>query len=420
MNSRRPWPIFVFMMITFLPLSSANANPFYNPGNYSMAGQYPGVSHQWVVSPQVIQNTWKWRPPQHHVRQAGTMPVSHNQFRGYQFRPWHQNHRYRPKFPQRYADYQAFQYRWRPVIPQQVNYRWNAPGKPDSRLWFQPGRFASEQSFSGALPWGVEPAAMPLVGSYGTGFISYQLGQRRLGNSARGVYRPTNIKIPNHYVYRPLSPRAKAHGSGQFAESPQQKVANRYYAGPSKMPDKLNFRPLAAARQMNTAQILPKYRSEHRTKHFFSKSNVPAVPLRSPGVGGTTLAGTLAFRPFYSARPEYSYRPASGYTYQQQYSCMPPARFLYPSYKAKQPPMIAYGPGIDVPPAAPYTGYLNYPGRRYQQQIHASWDGYSNSYDGVPDSEGSWYNSGESSDWPVVSWADQGEYPLMGLEGSRF
>lgn len=356
-----------------------------------------------MMDPQSIDNyRVRWRPTRNQGWRAGNRPVSRTRYQGYRFRPWQQNYRYRPNFPQHQGNYQAHHYRWRPLAPLQPGYRWNTSGMPA----YQAGNYPSVQGYPVFTPRFGERGMMPTALFQREGYAAYPPGQWNKSKPATRVYRSSDITIPNHYVFRPLSPNRQVHKRVRFVDNIQRGLTNRSHAGHNNMADRYRFRPVQMARQTHPAQ------SDRIASLRYGA-------WRSTATDRSRMNGRQTFNPFFAATPVDSYRARQGYRFRQQ-PRFPAARFLYPSHAEYGPAMASYRPVHNGLPAFPYRVDPYYPGRRMQPENHAQKAGYSNSYDGQPDSVGSWYKSGNSSEWPMVSQSRQTEYPLMEYDRASF
>ena len=409
MNSRRFWLFFMLLMM-LLPLSRLNAASVYGYGYLPISGQYPGGSYQPLVYPRPVNaHDVRWRPMPPLDRPVATRPmppVSYTRHQGYQFRPWRRDSRYQPRFPQHRANYQALQYRWRPLIPPHQpgsDYRRNVAGI----YQYPAGRYTFVQNTPAFMPGFGQRRVMPPIQFYRNGLRSHQTGNRNAADLTGRVYRSTEITIPNHYVFRPISPKRYEDKRARFADTMQRGFDNHQYRTQNKSVASYNFRPVSVTQQPSHSGSV-------------AAEMVRNTPWRSVTTGRFREVRERLMNPFLVATPDYSRRPVFDSTYPQQYRQMPSANFRYPMSMQGRPRMVSNLSEGYLPYPGPYHGYMDYSANRSQMGIQAPSREHANSYDGQPDSEGSWYNAGKSSGWPMVSQTAETVFPLLESDGTSF
>ncbi|MCG8488996.1 MAG: hypothetical protein MI756_16100 [Chromatiales bacterium] len=218
------------------------------------------------------------------------------------------------------------------------------------------------------------------------------------------AYRPANITIPDHYVYRPLNPVKKAkpsvyanntsrayphfprYGYGAYRPMPARPTAHPVNPG-------VIDRPLPTPRYVYGSGLHSghKFRPDHRVYAPTAYGRPMPTMNPMPGYAYNRWPQPLRFRPapqFRVPQPAYAY--------------LPPNRY---------PGMVHHYPAGGTPwgrYAAPMAQH--YPNWQTQPERHAGSDSKRvNWYDGRSDGEGAWYKLTQQQNWPQVSqnWTGQ-------------
>lgn len=223
------------------------------------------------------------------------------------------------------------------------------------------------------------------------------------------AYRPSNIKIPDHYVYRPLNPvkKVQRHPS-PYHYTPTYSPAPAYGFAP---PAPMRFSAPVPNRSVPMARSLPGPRYAYGGQPYPDFRFRPTS--RAYGPPGYPVAGSNMNRaPRYAARwPE---RPR-----------FRPAPRFRPTAPVYADPFYGYPPGYAHPAMA-----YNWPSERwgryrpsYPQPNPSSWQAAPDTYDdiadrrvdwydGRADGEGAWYKLTQQQDWPRVShnWREESNH----------
>ncbi|MCG7945884.1 MAG: hypothetical protein N0E59_08670 [Candidatus Thiodiazotropha taylori] len=230
---------------------------------------------------------------------------------------------------------------------------------------------------------------------------------RQVAATPAVAYRPANITIPDHYVYRPLNPVKKANPRSYANNTPRvYPQMPRYGYGayqpvPAMQPvyradPRMIQRPSPAARYVygNGRYSGHKFRPDHRGYAPVAYGNYRRPPMqmnRMPGYAYSRRPEPFRFRPAPQLRmpqPAYAYLPANRYPGMVQ------------PYQAGVAPWGRYAAPM------PYA----YPNWRMPAERYAGTDNKRvNWYDGHSDGEGAWYKLTQQQSWPQVSQNWSGE-----------
>jgi hypothetical protein len=223
------------------------------------------------------------------------------------------------------------------------------------------------------------------------------------------AYRPANITIPDHYVYRPLNPVKKAKPRFYVNNTPRAHPPFPGYGYTAYQPMPGVHTAELANRQISRAHRTPRYvygngldtRYKFRPDPRIYRTAAHGRPIRGmnsiPGFAYNRWPEPMRFRPtpqFRATHPGYTYPPTNRY-----------------------PATVHNDPDVDVFYTAPIS--QSYPNRQKRPEHHVkSQRKQVDWYDGRADGEGAWYKLTEQQHWPEVSqnWAGQNN---LYLEGHR-
>ena len=232
--------------------------------------------------------------------------------------------------------------------------------------------------------------------------------QQPSGASARVTYRPANLEIPNHYVYRPLNPVRRAQPQVYSRPQPPVLPQPQAYAYAPAYPT--GFAP----HYVN--QPRPMRPPQPRARYVYGND-------QSPGVRFRPVAPAHGVR--FQERPSWSYPRYAANRWMDRPRFRPSPQFDRPHYRRpfppgpesyyRYPPVSAYPAVADTwqPPAwgqfrgaypGSYPAWYGAPGRfAGNSRYGVDW------YDGRSDGEGAWYKLAEQQEWPRVSHNWPGE-----------
>ena len=395
--------LFFAMVISLFNVTAADAEPVYGYRYLPAAEQYPesfGGYSTYYRQPGYFATSR--RPTSYTGEPPGYHPVTNSRYQGYRFRPWQQNNRYRPAYPQRRVNHKAYQ--WRPMLPQRPEYRWYPASMPQ----YQVGNYP--------VPWGY-PRSMPRFnsGEVGHGYTfppreayTAQHPRYRLQDkSQKTVYRPVDIKIPNYYVFRPLEPKHRIRAIEHPRYAMQQRPAQSKPMAQDNYTGYRDFKPAAIPRGTEPETGIPTY------SHWNGGWTAAGFDSRFWGWRRIGPADTAILPSASFEAPVINNRSGKRIS---------AARFTYPGEPGRPPAMMAYRssihPGYLVPAVSQEPPQSD---NRYQR----NWSGHTakeivNSYDGLPDTVGSWYKPDKRSDWFQLSQTDQVEYSMVEYDGADF
>ncbi|MES9859237.1 MAG: hypothetical protein ABW157_03695 [Candidatus Thiodiazotropha sp. LLP2] len=237
-----------------------------------------------------------------------------------------------------------------------------------------------------------------------------QSGQQPELSPPQVAYRPTNINIPAHYVYRPLNPVKKV----------QRHSYPRNYPPTYRPAPAYGFTPYMPMRSAPAFpyHATPKARSLPGPRYAYGRQPYPDFRFRPTD---------RAYGPPVYPAASYSLNRVPGYAprWADRPKFRPSPRFQ-PPIPAYVDPFYAHSPGYAYPAMAntwPRERWGRY--RPSYPQPNPSWqgtpdtsNGIANSrvdwYDGRADGEGAWYKLTQQQDWPRVShnWIEENyHYP---------
>ncbi len=401
------------MLFLLLPISTTSANNPNGHGYFPTAGHYSvGARQAPVYFPPVNAYQMRWRPTHSQLRSAAIQPMARmpdQRSQGFRFRPWQQNYRYRPRFPQYQANnyqanYQPLGYRWRPIAPRQYDYRWNNQAIHHPRSGYP----AYTPQYPQVAPRLVQRRAMPFSDPYRNGYRPHRPWDMSSGQLMGRVYRSTDIRIPNHYTFRPILSGRQAYERAQAIDTRQRGLRNHPYGSQQNIPGGYNFRPVSVAKKI---------------KHVETVSNEYVQnPFRqSAGVDRHRKMREQLTNPYFANLARTANRPGFVYPDPQRHRRMPvpDARFLYSAGIQDRPHRAAHWSGVTERPRIISNASMNFAENRYHASV-AQLSDNSNSYDGRPDAEGSWYDYGKTNELPRVSQFGALDYPLMESDSTSF
>jgi hypothetical protein len=226
--------------------------------------------------------------------------------------------------------------------------------------------------------------------------------QRSLATPAV-AYRPANITIPDHYVYRPLDPVKRVKPRSYANTIPSAYPATPNYGYRAYYPMR-NMQSSRVARQMPyRAQSAPRYvyGDGHYSGHKFRADPrlYQAQAYRRPIQAINPMPGYAYNR--WPAQPRF--RPARQVQMPQPgYAYLPANR--YPAMPQSYPVVVA--PRSYYPTATP-QGYPSW--QASSEPRVSSTPNQVDWYDGRSDGEGAWYQLAQQQNWPEVSqnWSGQ-------------
>ncbi|MCG7928530.1 MAG: hypothetical protein N0E44_00595 [Candidatus Thiodiazotropha lotti] len=302
-----------------------------------------------------------------------------------------------------------------------------APGFGQNRQQRQPyyagNRFPARQPTYRFRPWSAErqrtaQGAAPNYAAYNQMVQPHQSyrfrpmkpvqAHRQAAATPSSVaYRPANITIPDHYVYRPLSPLKKAKPRSYANNSPWINPRMPRYGYGAYQPRPAMQPAYRADPRINRSSPIPRYvygngrysghkfRPDHRGYAAAAHGTYgrPMVAMnRMPGYAYNRWPQPLRFRPAPQLRmpqPAYAYLPPNRYPGMVQH------------YPAGGAPWGRYAAPMPQPA---------YPSWAVHPERHAGTDHKRvNWYDGHSDGEGAWYKLAQQQNWPQVSqnWTGQ-------------
>lgn len=271
-------------------------------------------------------------------------------------------------------------------------------------------------SQSAAIPQpGYRGAAIPAIntGRPGYGFNDqYRFRpmdpqQHKGGSAYEWTYRPAQIDIPNHYVYRPLKvpnsrqavhqqpkPMAAMPGMSDYAYAYQGPVLYGYQP-PSRIP----MADMAVPGYGANDYLDPyrRYTLNRPAARWGYPWQGEAVENQRPwGRSAPRYTGQSPYPPGHRFRPVR--RPGwGGYGYVPQADRYATNPYPLPNYQHSLPGRAPYNAGM--PGWQPYAA-MHYPGMRRPgapNRYGVDW------YDGMGDGEGAWYQLAGQQTWPRVS-----------------
>ncbi|MEW8662738.1 MAG: hypothetical protein AB2557_09830 [Candidatus Thiodiazotropha sp.] len=227
---------------------------------------------------------------------------------------------------------------------------------------------------------------------------------------SRWTYRPLQIDIPNHYVYRPLRVNRAANPAAGH-KPPTPKAAHRMgYGSRAPHPNRYGYNNLVPPAQAMPTPYYPSRRHLTGYDNFRPLGPNPRHPGYYTDVGSYPVPmGSFAPPARYAANTpftRYRFRPlyrsvGERYRYQgpqaPRYAANP---YVFRPLHPQLPPAQAYAGNRHWMPSAGYP----YPGMRQAMQRPAAPNRFgTNWYDGEADGEGAWYQLAGEREWPRVS-----------------
>ena len=203
-----------FLMM-FIPFSTG-ATAFDNRPYYFSAPHQSPVEHYRVAAPTPpparYARDWRHQLP---GRTADYYPPQ-DAYQGYRFRPTARVTRYDQVPGNRYAKQQYADYRWRPHVRQPIRRQWQGNAWTLSTY-----RRDSRRDWNSYLSSQTRPVYRGVISPPPSYAGRYRFRPQALDKSrypAKHVYRPANVSIAQHYVYRPLRPRSQQQQSSRLAD----------------------------------------------------------------------------------------------------------------------------------------------------------------------------------------------------------
>lgn len=376
--------VFCLGLLMLIPLSSATAG-FTGVVDYPARVQFPGVGHQtfhYAPAPYEWTNRRNWNHIQPAPGQMGFLPAPQAQYRGYQFRTMQGNYRNIPAFPPRATSSRFASYRWRPINPRQSGiYRDRVYQRPAWRA--MPGFRTGPRYVS--RPWASSPFWQP-ESHQGRGFQFRPMPYTESGTIANQVYRPTEITIPAHYVFRPITPTLR-----------HRPVTNEIGYGVQNTG--LDRSGVLRERYTSPEMGLGQRLSYQRAAAGFDKFSLqPKAPLKQ--VQSNDFQIPIHYR---YAQMRYPRERINTSAYRHQIQRFPERRAvfrypvqLYPSLPAGQI-QKSIAQGFMPPPVTRYNAYS------WLQPSLAHIRNGPNWYDGRADRDGAWYNIDQRDGWLLAS-----------------
>ncbi len=388
---------------TYALLISGLFSVMLMPSSFAMEGVANPAASQWRPLPapgtQMIEwgkNTRQSQQKLRHDRWAGGDNYPQHGRNAYRFRPWkgQRNRLSAQKIPETSAPYT------RPAngslaTPMPRNgYQWpQRVATPDQAYW-RPSTHAASSGYPGH--------------GANNRYRFRPLDHQSLrGAPARWTYRPAQIEIPNHYVYRPLKVNPGRHSTPrQRVRMPATPVVQPY--GVKQWdPMRYGYNPMRTSmpyfappshdpyRQVRSYNRYAAFRPSDR---YYANRHDNGYPsprgYSSPRYTGYTPFGRHRFRPMN--------RPASGrHPYPGQPAWLAANPYSAPNYSWR-PSARSYPYGM-APAWQPQTG-MPYPGMQQAMHRPSMPNPYGvNWYDGRADGEGAWYKLARQQEWPRVS-----------------
>ncbi len=306
----------------------------------------------------------------------------------------------------------------------------SAQGYGQNRYQRQPShagsRYSARPSAYRFRPWSGEPQRIPHVARPAYGPFdrmqqprqTYRFRPTKLTQATSPVvvappalaYRPANITIPEHYVYRPLNPVKKAEpGSHANNISRANPHFSRYGYGAYRAARTMPTAHPADHEMINRPPPAPRYvyGGGLRSVHKFRPDHRVYGPMAYAGPMSAMTPSPYAYNRW---RQPLRFRPAPQFRASQPaYAYLPPDR---------SPGMLHHYPAGGVPwggSAGPAP--RSYPDWRIQRYAGSAsqrvdW------YDGRSDGEGAWYKLTEQQNWPQLSQNQAGQNDLYS-QGAR-
>ena len=390
---------FAMLLAPIYQVTATDHHPQYGPDYHLYAGLPVWVGLEHAKGPQSRESyRTDWAPAVFRKLPVAYGPKLHHHYPGYKFRPWQQSPRYRPNFNQQKVSRQAMNYRWRPFDSTQQRPAWRNPRNSQNRNPYYPGR----QTHPAYLPPYAERLAVRQATPYWQGYRSNPSLNRKHDIGNPSVYRSTAIKIPNHYVFRPINPNRALAQRHRYTDKMHSGVSESSSVGNIEAVERYRFRPITQARQTQLAR----------------SGSAPRAVWRPAETAHTELSGRRYYSPSRAdlrqggehTGPRYAFRQPRHFT---------TVRFRNPSVAGYQNArgFERFNNHRNTPHA--YRNQPLYPLSRAQQRypVQAPQRAF-NSYDGVPDSVGAWYVSESLGEWPMVSHSPNMEYyPSLDFDG---
>lgn len=319
---------------------------------------------------------------------------THNMQSSYRFRPWQGDSD---------PSHRGTRYSWRHAANRPQNAWWGNAPMPGYALYpqyQQPHNSVSSES----AKWRMR--APVYQGNTTTNGFKYrsQDVQQQMDNPLKWTYRPAQLQIPNHYVYRPLRVVKQQQQPSQQRMQPLSRQilpAYNYAPGDPAIYGRAGYRPHYVEQNLPSkryvygnnsyAQVWPQYTAPSMPSTGYS------VPWTSPVSRYTGRAGfnRPRFRPLITSGSVSYHHPGQRNRFVQNFYPAPPGypvvdnRWRYPiGMNNVWPPRINTPypmPGVATQPASLPSRY------------GVDW------YDGHSDGDGAWYKLAERQEWPRVS-----------------
>jgi hypothetical protein len=301
-------------------------------------------------------------------------------------------------------------YRFRPWVDNSPN-GW----RTQAQLGWRESKAASHEPWRGERNW-QGGSSIPGPSAQGYRFRPLpQRPQRPVSQPARVTYRPADIKIPGHYVYRPINPVKKTQ-TAKYSSSRIPALPSAPYYGyipppPSMMPiaPVYGYTPYQPRNYVPSAEPQTRSMSRPQPRARYVYGHEPYQGLRFRPVAQTYR------HPYYSHRYDMNRMPPFSLSHwRDRLRFRPSPEFDRRNYR---PPNQAYVQAYYPPGYAyPYMAYNRLvpfwaqPGASYPQPFSTG-DGIADNfnayqgrgidwYDGRSDGDGAWYKLTEQAQWP--------------------